>query len=298
MKKIYSYMLIFSVAITIVAAGAILLWGLKLGVDFHGGTLFEIQFEKERPQASDIRAAIASAFPDQESSVTLSGENGAIIKMGELTEFEHQKLLTALGSSFKDQKVVELRFDSIGPTIGQELKNKSITAIIIVLLAVIIYIAFVFRALSSVLSPWAMGVAAIAAMLHDIIIPLGLFAYLGKFLEVEISAVFVAAILTILGYSISDTVVVFDRVRENVLRHGRKEGFGDLIHKSVIQTLTRSLNTTLTTVLPLGAIYLFGGPTLQHFSLALIVGICLGSYSSIFVASPILYYWSRWQKGN
>jgi preprotein translocase subunit SecF len=128
------------------------------------------------------------------------------------------------------------------------------------------------------------------------LIPLGVFAYLGAYHGFEASAVFVAAILTILGYSISDTVVVFDRVRENTIYHGRKLGFSEVIHKSVMQTLTRSLSTTLTTILPLGAIYFFGGPTLQHFSLALIIGICLGSYSSIFVASPILYYWSNLQK--
>ena len=187
----------------------------------------------------------------------------------------------------------ELKFDSVGPVIGKELKSKSLSAVIIVLFSIIIYIAIVFRKLSRTISGWAMGVAAIVALAHDVIIPVGVFALLGKFYGIEISAVFVAAILTVLGYSVSDTVVVFDRVRENIIKGGGAgEGFGAVVHKSILQTLTRSLNTTFTTLLSLMAIYLFGGESIKYFALALIMGIFLGAYSSIFVASPLLVWWN------
>jgi preprotein translocase subunit SecF len=173
------------------------------------------------------------------------------------------------------------------------LKNKSITAILVLLLAIVVYIAIVFRKLSTVLSPWAMGFAAVAALAHDILVPTGIFVLLGHYFNVEITAVFLAAALTILGYSISDSVVVFDRIRENVLRFGAKENFGETVHRSIMQTLVRSMNTTFTTLLSLIAIYFFGGESVKYFALALMIGIFCGAYSSIFIASPILVWWGR-----
>ena len=149
-----------------------------------------------------------------------------------------------------------------------------------------------FRKLSRVLPGWAMGLSAIVALIHDVVIPIGIFALLGHFYGIEISAVFVAAVLTVLGYSVSDTVVIFDRIRENVLRRS-KDDFGTVAHKSIMQTLTRSINTTFTTLLSLIAIYLFGGESIRYFSLAMIIGIFLGAYSSIFVASPLLVWWHK-----
>ena len=143
------------------------------------------------------------------------------------------------------------------------------------------------------MSPWSLGGAAIIALMHDIVIPAGVFAWLGHVHGVEVSAVFVAAVLTILGFSVSDTVVVFDRVRENLMRGGAKEGLGAIVHKSIMQTLSRSLNTTLATILSLVAIYLFGGESIKYFALALIMGFFFGAYSSIFVASPLLVWWNR-----
>jgi len=213
-----------------------------------------------------------------------------LIRTRELSEDEHQNVLAVLKNGLSGLE--EKRFDSIGPVIGNELKNKSITAILLVLAAVIIYIALVFRKLSKTLSPWVMGFAAIAALLHDVVVPLGVFAVLGNLYGVEISAVFVAAALTILGYSVADTVVVFDRVRENIIR-GVAGSLPEIAHKSILQTLTRSLNTTFTTLLPLFAIYFLGGESIRYFALALIMGIFLGAYSSIFVASPLLVWWSR-----
>src|SRR3990167_7212527 len=242
----------FWLSIMFVAASAILLvvYGLNLGVDFRGGSVIEVNFNGDRPALGEAKDILAKAGL-VEVAVNYAEEDGMILRTKELSETEHQSILAVLHKNF--DKVEEKRFDSIGPVIGNELKSKSVTAIILVLLAVIIYIALVFRKLSKTLSPWVMGLAAITALLHDVIIPLGVFAVLGHFYGVEISAVFVAAVLTILGYSVADTVVVFDRVRENVLRRGSKEDFGAVVHKSIMQTLTRSLNTTFTTLLSLVA---------------------------------------------
>ena len=188
-----------------------------------------------------------------------------------------------------------MSFDSVGPAIGSELRGDSLKAIIIALLAICVYIAIVFRAMRRTLSPWIMSFATMVALTHDILVPLGVFAYLTHFKGVEIGAVFVAAILTILGYSISDTVVVFDRVRENILRgHLTKDkSFGQVVHESIMQTLVRSINTNITTLLSLVAIYFFGGASIRYFALALIIGIFSGAYSSIFIASPVLVWLSR-----
>lgn len=291
MRSIYKIVFFISVALTVVAIVLVVIFGLRLGVDFLGGAVMEIDFEKNRPGVGELNSLAAGISGVQSISSSHLGEREAILRLNDINETSHQEILAALRDKFG--RVTENKFDSIGPAIGKELKNKSITAIIVLLFAVVIYIAFVFRKLSSVLSPWAMGAAAVAAMIHDVLIPMGLFAYLGHFYGIEITAVFVAGALTILGYSISDSVVVFDRVRENVIRFEKSENFGNLVHKSILQTLVRSINTTLTTVLALGAIFFFGGESIKYFALALAVGIISGSYSSIFVASPILVWMSK-----
>lgn len=290
MNKIYTSVFWFSISLAITAVVFTLVFGLNLGVDFKGGSVLEMEFVNGRPEIGVIQKSL-SEFKDL--SMAPSGTNGLIVRTGELSEQNHQIILSKFKTAFPASGLEERKFDSVGPLIGNELKNKSITAIILVLLGVIIYIAIVFRKLSRVLPGWAMGLAAIVALAHDIVIPTGVFALLGHFYGVEISAVFVAAALTVLGYSVSDTVVIFDRVRENVLKGGVKDGFGAVVHKSIMQTLTRSLNTTFTTLLSLVAIYLFGGESIKYFALAMIMGIFLGAYSSIFVASPLLVWMNR-----
>ena len=290
MYKIYTIMFWVSILLAASAVVVVLVFGLRLGVDFKGGSVLELEFTNGRPEIEAIQKSL-SDFKDL--SLTPSGTNGLMIRTGELSEQNHQIVLSKFKTAFPSSGLEERKFDSVGPLIGNELKNKSITAIILVLLGVIIYIAIVFRRLSGVLPFWAMGLAAIVALIHDVVIPTGAFALLGYFYGVEISAVFVAAALTVLGYSVSDTVVVFDRVRENILRGRFKDDFGTVVHKSIMQTLTRSLNTTFTTLLSLIAIYLFGGESIKYFALAMIMGIFLGAYSSIFVASPLLVWWNK-----
>ena len=293
MKKIYTIVFFISVGLAFSAIVAAGIYGLKFGVDFKGGSVIELDFKNGRPQISEIQSLLSGEAEFKEAGVNLAGQSGIIIKSGELLEQIHQDILKKISTQFPSAGMEELKFDSVGPVIGKELKSKSLSAVIIVLFSIIIYIAIVFRKLSRTISGWAMGIAAIVALAHDVIIPVGVFALLGKFYGIEISAVFVAAILTVLGYSVSDTVVVFDRVRENIIKGGGAgEGFGAVVHKSILQTLTRSLNTTFTTLLSLMAIYLFGGESIKYFALALIMGIFLGAYSSIFVASPLLVWWN------
>ncbi|MDO8495101.1 MAG: protein translocase subunit SecF [bacterium] len=291
MRKIYSVTFFISVGLLALSAAAVIYFGLNFGTDFKGGSLLEIEFA-QRPDTTVVQEVLKKNNPDLgDVSVGLFGEKGMILRSKEIGEAEHQKVLSDLQSAFGE--IQEKRFNSVGGIVGQELRQNSLTAMIIMLVLIVVYIAFVFRKLSSALSPWSMGLAAIIALAHAVVIPMGVFAILGRYYGVEITAVFVAAVLTILGYSVSDVVVVFDRVRENVLRSGSREKFSDLVHNSIMQTLTRSINNTLATLLSLVAIYFFGGESIKYFALALILGIFLGPFSSVFVASPILVWWSR-----
>lgn len=299
MFKVYTTMFWFSVVLVVASVFTVAVYGLNFGVDFKGGSVMEFEFNlptgEEKPDLGSIKNKLTETDLT-EIALNYTGESGIILRTKELSENDHRSITLILQDIFPG--VEEKKFESIGPTIGGELKRKSVIAIILVLSAVIIYIALVFRKLFKTLSPWVMGFAAIAALLHDVVIPLGIFSGLGYFYGVEIGAVFVAAALTILGYSVADTVVVFDRIRENVIRNSRmdSDGFSLVVHKSVMQTLTRSLNTTFTTLLSLFAIYFFGGESIRYFALALIIGIFLGAYSSIFVASPILMWFSYRRK--
>src|SRR3989338_1347886 len=292
MKPIYKIMFFISISLVVLAVAATVIFGLNLSADFKGGTLMEVQFVgSEAPNISELQDFVKESPETSDAVISPSGAGSFIFRLKEIDEDVHQKIINNLKLKFTNLE--EKRFDSVGAVVGGELKSRSVTAIVLVFVFIVLYIVFVFRKLYSTLSSFTMGVAAIVALLHDVLIPMGIFALLGRYYGIEITAVFVAAVLTILGYSVSDTVVVFDRIRENVTRFGGKNNFGQLVHDSVLQTLTRSLNTTITTLLSLVAIYFFGGESIKYFSLALIIGIFLGAYSSIFVASPIVVWWSK-----
>ena len=208
----------------------------------------------------------------------------------EIDETTHQAILDKLQT--EDGGLIENRFEAIGPSIGNELKTKAIQSIIIVLLFIVIYIAYAFRKVSKPVASWKYGISAIIALVHDILIITGIFAVLGYFLKIEIDSLFVTALLTILGFSIHDTIVTFDRTRENLIKN-KDESFDDIINISVNQTIVRSLNTSITTLFVLLAIYIFGGDTIKNFVLALILGVIIGTYSSIFIASPLLSMWNK-----
>jgi len=292
MKPIYKIMFVISMVVFAASVFFLAAYGLNFGVDFKGGSLMELEFKNERPIIQDFEKMLSENFPSLEFNLNPVGDKGVIIRSGEISEDTHQKITASFKSNFQGAEFEEKRFDSIGPAVGKELRNKSFIAIAIVLVAIVAYMTFVFRKLSRTLSLLAMNVSTLVALLNDIIIPMGVFALLGHYYNVQISAVFVAAVLTILGYTVSDKVVIFDRVRENILR-GAKGELGEIVHKSVMQTLIRSINNTLTVILSSTAIFLFGGESIRYFALALMIGVFLGAYSSIFVASPVFVWLNR-----
>jgi preprotein translocase subunit SecF len=260
-------------------------FGLKQGIDFTGGSMMSVRFEQPRPSAADASDTLSKSVSDLGGIVAQpAGDNDMQFRFVSVSEEQHQTLLKSLQDKYG--KVDELEFNAIGPVIGQELRSKAIQGLVIVLLAILAYIAYSFRRVSAPVPSWQYGLITVFTAFHDVIVPIGVFSLLGHFAGWEIGTPFVAAILTILGYSIQDTIVVLDRVRENLLRSDLS--FGDLVDLSVRQTFLRSFNSSMTTLLALLAIFLFGGSSLHEFTLALIIGIGIGTYSSIFIASPLL----------
>lgn len=256
----------------------------------------EVEYKNSRPINQAVEEKINPLV--EKVQVTPAGERGLILKMKTIDEPTHQKVLAALRELDKtagDDALTEKKFEAIGPTISAELKKKSFLAIFFVLFAIIIYIAFAFRKVSKPVSSWKYGVSAVLALTHDVIIPCGVFAVLGHFYGVEVDTLFVTALLTVLGFSVHDTIVVFDRVRENLIKFPR-ESFEEVINRSVNQTAVRSVNTSLTVLLVLLATFFFGGESVKYFVLTLIIGVIFGTYSSIFVASPLLVMWNRLNK--
>ena len=258
--------------------------GLRLSIDFTGGTLWELQMSQP-VQPGEVKALLAErGYGD--SLVQTTQDNGLMIRMKELKEGSPEKaeIASDLKAKFGDFK--ELRIESVGPTLGNEIRNR---AIIAVFFASIGIIAYAFR---NTKNPFLYGTAAIIAMLHDVAIVVGIFSILGWVKGVEIDSLFVTALLTVIGFSVHDTIVVFDRIRENL---GRRAGrtFEQTVNYSVVQTMVRSLNTSLTVVFTLLALYLLGGETIKYFVLALLIGIVSGTYSSIFNASQIVVVWQN-----
>ncbi len=273
---------------------SICVFGLKFGIEFTGGSIMELSFQDERPSLENIQQNL-SQFNLGEIIVQPMADNEMILKMKEIDETTHEKIILKLQevSSFEEKS-----FEVIGPTIGTELKQKTKNAVILVLLAITLYITFAFRKVSwSAIRSWQYGIASLIALFHDVIIPLGVLAVLGELYNVEITIPVIAALLTILGYSVHDTIVIFDRIRENLLKTKFKS-FEETVDASLNQTLLRSISTVFTVLLVLFAIFFFGGRTLQSFSLILIIGISSGAYSSIFVASPILVAWAKWKQNK
>lgn len=285
-KKIW---LGFSAALIVLSLAAVAIFGLRLGIDFTGGSLTEISFS-DSPTVEEVRSVLAaSGFA--EARVQPSGENAFLIRLRFLTQAEREQISNDLSSRFGETK--EVRFQSVGPIFGAELMRKAFWAIGLVLLLIALYVAYAFRHVSEPVASWKYGVITLIAAFHDILIPIGVFAVLGRFFGFRIDSSFVVALLTVLGYSINDTIVVFDRIRENLVHRSSGQSLTELVQKSIQQTFTRSLNTSLTTLLALLAVFTFGGETTRSFALAMIIGIVAGTYSSIFVASPLLVMWER-----
>jgi preprotein translocase subunit SecF len=262
---------------------AMFVWGFNLGIDFKGGSLLEIDYPQGRPTQTEVVNTVTPL--NLEASVRQTGDAGYIIRMKDLSQDEKLSLLSKL-NSFGTTTVKQ--FDSIGPVLGSEALRKALFSIVLVIFAIVIFIAYAFRKVSEPISSWKYGIVAIIALIHDVIIPTGAFIFLGHFAGYEIDTLFITALLVVLGFSVHDTIVVFDRVRENLRHAPAKKPFDQIVGESISQTFTRSINTSLTTLLALIVLYFVGGESTQHFSLALIIGIIAGTYSSIFIGSPLL----------
>lgn len=272
---------------------SLLVFGLKPGIEFTGGSILEIEYKNNRPSNPEIKEGLKE-FNLGDFFVQPTGEKGVILKMKEIDEETHQKIIQKLRDQ-KSGEIEEKRFESIGPVIGKELKEKTKVVIILSLISMLLYIAFAFRKVSYPIKSWQYGIVSLFVLFHDVFIPLGIFSILGKFYGVQITIPVIVAILTVVGYAINNVVVVFDRIRENLIKKS-VFSFEEIVNLSINQTLTRQINTSLTTLFPLLFIFVIGGETLKYFALALILGISFGTYSSIFLAGPILVSWQKWKK--
>ncbi len=276
-------------ALVVAAIVAIGVYGLNFGIDFVGGSLLEVK-SNETSNVEIVKASVAqSGF---EAVVQESGDHQYLLRMATLTRADHDRVIADLNTAVGP--VTELHFESIGPVIGEALKYKTSIAVLLTLVLILLYVAWSFRRVSKPVSSWKYATLVMATAVHDVIIPMGAFAVLGHFYGYQVDTAFIAAMLTIMGYSINDTIVVFDRTRENLItaRH-RDESFADVVNNSVNQTFARSINSSMTPFLAMLAIMIFGGESIRPFASALLIGIIAGTYSSIFIASPLLVAWNR-----
>jgi len=284
-SKIY---FILGGVLMLASIAALVVYGLKPGIDFTGGSILEVEYLNARAASEEIEQKLADLNLES-LSVQSAGEQSVIIRTKYISEETHQDILGILRES---QSIEERRFESIGSVIGRELKQKTFTLVFVCLFAIVFYIALAFRKVRGSVKSWQYALSSLVSLFHDILIPLGVFAVLGKFYNVEISIPVITALLTVIGCSINNVVVVFDRIRENTIRRGVVD-FGETVNDSINQTLGRCLSTTFVYLLPLVAIFFFGGETLKYFALALIIGIIAGTISAIFLASPVLVFWGN-----
>jgi preprotein translocase subunit SecF len=264
------------------------IYGLNLGIDFKGGTLTEIQFDRAY-NIDSVKSAMESSGVSG-FQLQPAENNSLMIKTPSLQKEKHDEIVAKIREAAGDFK--EIQFQSIGPLVGKELTRNALYQLVLVSLGIVLYISYAFRKVPKPVTSWRFGVAAIVALLHDLLFVLGVFSILGHYKGVEIDSMFVTALLTVLGFSVHDTIVVFDRVRENLKVYGN-HSIEYVINHSIAQTIVRSLNTSLTVLFVLLALLLFGGETIKYFVLALIIGITVGTYSSIFIASPVLMFWQK-----
>lgn len=279
----------FSISLFVIIIGilAMSFYGYRTGIDFAGGTILEIQIETSNDDL-DHKQLIINSYKEVVSldvvAVTVD-YNRYMVRSKQVVNEQKNEIIAHLLQYF--DKVDELRFESVDPSIGYDVVRKAIIAVILAIVGILLYIAYSFRRMSGSLNSWRFSMAAIIALVHDMLILLGLYAIVGKFFGAEIDGMFITAVLTLLGFSVHDTIVTFDRVREN-LRRRAGEDIETIINDSVVETVVRSINTSFTLLLVLVAMFFFGGSTLKFFILALIIGVIVGTYSSIFIAAPML----------
>ncbi len=281
--------------IVLAALASIAVFGLQMGIDFAGGSLVEIRYDGSRSSQHTAESALRDAGFEH-FSLRETGKDGFTLRAPTLSDEQRGELSAVLSYEGGTARIEQLT--EVGPTIGKELRNKAIIALLLVLLCILLFIAFAFRKVSKPVSSWIYGLIALVALLHDVIVPMGFFALLGYLTGAQVDTLFVTAILTILGFSVHDTIVVFDRVRENLRinqERGKREDFAETAGRSLGQTFVRSINTSLTVLFTLLVLYFIGPESTRVFALTLFVGIAAGTYSSIFLATPLLVAVERWR---
>ncbi len=285
-SRLAPFFLAFCLLMISVSLGALLFFGLRPGIDFSGGSIMEIEFQEYRPSNDEVTHKLSGLDIGLESLQPAADRN-LIIKMKDISEQTHQNVISLLGPSAK-----ELRFESIGPVVGKELRQDTLFMVVLSSLVIILYIAFAFRQRGGIVYSWEYSLAALIVTMHDLVVPLGVFSVFGRFQDLQVSIPVIVGLLTVLGYSINDTIVVFDRIREN-LRRRTGTTLEETVGISVKQTIGRSISTSFAVLLVLIALYVWGGATLKPFALVLIAGVVAGTYSSILLAPPLLLLWHR-----
>ena len=281
----------FSISILLILPGtiALLVWGLKPGIDFTGGQEMEIAGDIGQSELSEL----VSKAGAKDITVTTSGGDRLLVRYSDKDAGESQQLRQNISALLKQRNLQETSFSSVGPSVSRDITARALLGVGLASLAILLYVAFAFRNTPPPVSPWSFGATAIIALLHDALFLLGIFAILGHFFDVQVDALFVTAVLTVIGFSVHDTIVVYDRIRENLRRHNKP--FEEIVNISINETLARSLNTSITVIIVLLAFFMFGGESIKYFVLALLIGIISGTYSSIFNASPLLVVYNNWK---
>jgi len=279
------YAYILSGTLTLLSIVVLFTWGLKYSIDFTGGTLMEVKFTNTVPSNQDLQTVLGN-MQLHSLSLQATNNNSVLIRYASDDDTVNEAVWKDINTKYPD--ATQLSVDFISSTVSSELKGKSMQAIALAVIVIMAYIAWAFRKVSRPVESWKYGAGAVIALIHDVLITTGVFCVLGHYYGIEVGIPFIAALLTILGFSVHDTIVVYDRTRENLLKSSSKEPFPEVVNRSLNQTLVRSINTSMTVIITLLAIYLFGGDTIKYFALALLVGVTFGTYSSIFVASALL----------
>ena len=285
-KTKYSYA--FSITLTLLSLISVFVWGLKFGIDFTGGTLMEVQFSQNIPSNQEIESNLQDLNLKSLTLQQAPTNNSVLIRYASEADAVNQAV-----EKYPDSK--QLRLDFVNSSVSNELRQNSLWAILWAIFGIMAYVAWAFRRVSRPVASWKYGAGAVIALAHDVLITIGVFSVLGHFKGIEVGVPFIAALLTILGFSVHDTIVVYDRTRENLLRSSLKEKFPEIVNRSLNETLVRSINTSMTVIITLLAIYFFGGESIKDFSLALLIGVGFGTYSSIFVASALLVTFYKFQ---
>jgi preprotein translocase subunit SecF len=268
---------------------SLVFWGLRLGIDFKGGTILELKSKNEKVKTEEVKETLKPLnLPGL--TIVSTGPASFLLKTAPIEPQTVDKIKESLKEKYG--QIEEIRYETVGPVVGQDLERKAIWAIMLACVGIILYIAWAFRNIPKPYSSFKFGLCAIIALLHDVLVVLGTFSIVGHFLGYEVDAYFITALLTVLGFSVHDTIVVFDRIREN-LKRLPGVNFETIANESVAQTLTRSINTSMTVLLTLLVLFLLGGESIKPFVLALLIGVTTGTYSSIFNATPLLVIWER-----